>query len=220
VSRVPLPEWAGQKALAASVAELSKATATCRSLKYRLSVSRTACFVAASLALTMADRVAAEGAANSTGRLGTNVPSSTKAPIVGRVTKHFGYAIDKRYLPVLLPFLLRPGRDGVTLTDEGELMATFGIFKIATHLSNVTGAHITRNYRWWTAFGVRMSRVDDGLTFGTNHDGGVCIHFAKKVPSPLRRSGHSALTVTVADLEALTTVLGGDEKGSLSREPE
>jgi hypothetical protein len=128
------------------------------------------------------------------------------------VTEHFGYAIDKRYLPVLLPFLLRPGRDGVTLTDEGGLVATFGVFKVGTPLSNITGAHITRNYRWWTAFGVRTSRTDDGLTFGTNHDGGVCIHFAEKVPSTLRRSGHSALTVTVVDLEALTTALGGDEK--------
>ena len=128
------------------------------------------------------------------------------------MTKHFGYAIDKHYLPVLLPFLLRPARDGVTLTDEDGLVATFGIFKIATPLSNIAGAHITRNYRWWTACGVRMSRADDGLTFGTNHDGGVCIHFAEKVPSPLRRSGHSALTVTVADLEGLTTALGGDEE--------
>jgi hypothetical protein len=136
------------------------------------------------------------------------------------VSTRFGYAIDKRYLPVLLPFLLRPGRDGVTLTDEGELTATFGIFKIATDLSNVTGAHITRNYRWWTAFGVRMSRVDDGLTLGTNHNGGVCIHFAEKVPSPLRRSGHSALTVTVADLETLTMALGGDDNGPRSAEPE
>lgn len=136
------------------------------------------------------------------------------------VTKHFGYAIDKRYLPVLLPFLLRPGRDGVTLTDEGDVIATFGILKIATPLSNVTGAHITRNYRWWTAFGARMSRVDDGLTFGTNHNGGVCIHFAEKVPSPLRRSGHSALTVTVADLEGLTTALGVDENEGPLPEPE
>jgi hypothetical protein len=127
------------------------------------------------------------------------------------VTEHFGYAIDKRYLPVLLPFLLRPGKDGVTLDDEGALIATFGVFKIATHISNITGAHITRDYRWWTSFGVRMSRIDDGLTFGTNHDGGVCIHFAEKVPSPLRRSGHSALTVTVAGLEGLTKALGGAE---------
>ena len=127
------------------------------------------------------------------------------------VTERFGYAIDKRYLPVLLPFLLRPPRDGVTLTEQGALVATFGFFKISTPLSNVTGAHITRNYRWWTAFGVRMSRVDDGLTFGTNHDAGVCIHFAQRVPSPLRRSGHSALTVTVADLGGLTAALGGDK---------
>jgi hypothetical protein len=136
-----------------------------------------------------------------------------------RVTEFFGYAIDKRYLPVLLPFLLRPGRDGVTLTDGDGFVATFGVFKIATPLSNITGAHITRNYRWWTACGVRMSRVDDGLTFGTNHDGGVCIHFAEKVSSPLRRRGHSALTVTVADLQALSTALGGDENESISPQP-
>jgi hypothetical protein len=133
-------------------------------------------------------------------------------PIVGKVPEHFGYAIDKRYLPVVLPFLLRPARDGVTLTDEGSFVATFGLFKIATPRANISGAHITRHYRWWTAFGVRMSRADDGLTFGTNHDAGVCIHFANKVPSPLRRSGHSALTVTVADLEGLTMALGGDKE--------
>jgi hypothetical protein len=130
------------------------------------------------------------------------------------VSKHFGYAIDKRYLPVLLPFLLRPAKDGVELTDEGMFVATFGFFKIKTPLSNITGAHITRNYRWWTAVGVRMSRVDDGLTFGTNHDAGVCIHFGERVPSPLRRSGHSALTVTVTDLEGLTTALGGEIRNS------
>jgi hypothetical protein len=127
------------------------------------------------------------------------------------VTQHFRYAIDNRYLPVLLPFLLRPKKDGVTLTDEDVFVATFGLVKVTTPLSNITGAHITRHYRWWTAPGIRMSRVDDGLTFGTNHNGGVCIHFAEKVPSPLRRSGHSALTVTVADLEALTTALGEDK---------
>ncbi|HEY1650304.1 MAG TPA: hypothetical protein VGG09_00330 [Acidimicrobiales bacterium] len=126
------------------------------------------------------------------------------------MTTHFGYAIDKRYLPVLAPFLLRPAKDGVTLTDDDAFVATFGLFKITTPLANVAGAHITRHYRWWTACGVRMSRADDGLTFGTNHDAGVCVHFAEKVPSLLRRTGHSALTVTVADLEALITALGGD----------
>ena len=126
------------------------------------------------------------------------------------MTQHFAYAIDNRYLPLLLPFGLRRAKDGVTLTGDGSFVATFGFFKLATPLANISGAHITRNYRWWTAFGVRGPHVDDGLSFGTNHDGGVCIHFTEKVPSLLRRSGHSALTVTVADLEGLTTALGGD----------
>jgi hypothetical protein len=139
-------------------------------------------------------------------------PDMTATYSVVRMTT-FRYAIDARYLPVLLPFLLRPKKDGVTLTDEGTLVATFGLFKVATPLANVTGAHITRNYRWWTAWGVRMSQADDGLTFGTNRDAGVCIHFAQRVPSALRRGGHSALTVTVADVSGLTEALGGDVEG-------
>ena len=105
------------------------------------------------------------------------------------MSKRFAYAIDRRYLPLLVPFGLRGSKDGVTLTDEGSLLATFGFFTIKTPLANVSGAHITRNYRWWTAFGVRGSMADDGLSFGTNHNAGVCIHFTEKVPSPLRRSG-------------------------------
>jgi hypothetical protein len=122
-------------------------------------------------------------------------------------SRRFAYAIDKRYWPLLLPFGLRGSYDGVTLTDEGSFLATFGFVKVRTVLANVTEAHITRNYRWWTAFGVRASMADDGLSFGTNNRAGVCIHFAEKVPSPLRRGGHSALTVTVADLEGLTSAL-------------
>ena len=127
------------------------------------------------------------------------------------MAEHFGYDVDRRYLPVLLPFLVRPSKDGVTLTDGGSLIATFGLLQVVTPLSNVVGAHLTQNYRWWTAVGARLSRADDGLTFGTNSHAGVCIHFDQKVPSRLRRSGHSALTVTVADLQGLIAALGGDD---------
>ena len=48
------------------------------------------------------------------------------------MTEYFGDAIDKCYLPVLLPFALRPARDGVSLTDEASLVATFGFFKIVS----------------------------------------------------------------------------------------
>jgi hypothetical protein len=135
------------------------------------------------------------------------------------MSKRFAYAIDKRYLPFLVLFGLRASKDGVTLTDEGFLLATFGFVKIKTPLTNVTGAHTTRDYRWWTAFGVRGSMVDDGLSFGTNHNAGVCIHFGEKVPSPLRRSGHSALTATVADLDGLTSALEAEHGEASSAAP-
>jgi hypothetical protein len=119
----------------------------------------------------------------------------------------FGYSFDYKLVAFWGPFGVRPGKDGVTITDDGHLQAKFGLIKLDTALDNVDGAHITRGYRWWTAVGARASLKDDGLTFGTNADAGVCIHFREKVPSPLRRRGHSALTVTVEDLEGLTAAL-------------
>jgi hypothetical protein len=118
----------------------------------------------------------------------------------------FKYRVDKRYLPLLVPCGLRPARDGVTLT-ESSFIARLGIFKLETPLENIEDAHVTRDYRWWTAVGPRLSAVDDGLTFGTNKDAGVCVHFREKVPSLLKRSGHSALTVTVLDVEGLASAL-------------
>ena len=128
------------------------------------------------------------------------------------MTEFFPFALDIRLAPFWLPFGLRPGRDGVTVTDE-TFLATFGFLKLETPLGNIDEAHVTRDYRWWTAFGVRSSMADDGLSFGTNHEAGVCIHFAEKVPSRLSQRGHSALTVTVEDLEGLTRALGGDPDG-------
>jgi hypothetical protein len=119
----------------------------------------------------------------------------------------YRYSCDTRLIPFWGVFGVRPSRDGVTLGDDGRFRATFGLIKLETPLANIDGAHITRGYRWWTAVGARGSMKDDGLTFGTNADAGVCIHFRDKVPSPLRRSGHSALTVTVADLDGLTAAL-------------
>lgn len=118
----------------------------------------------------------------------------------------FKYRVDYRFAALWAPFGLRPWKDGVTVTD-GRLVVSYGFLRVETPLSNVSGAHITERYRWWTAIGARLSFVDDGLTFGTNRDAGVCVHFGEKVVSPLRRSGHSALTVTVADLDGLVAAL-------------
>jgi hypothetical protein len=107
----------------------------------------------------------------------------------------YRYAFDKRLVAFWGVFGVRPAKDGVTITNDGRLRATFGLLQLETPLDNVAGAHITRNYRWWTAAGARRSLKDDGLTFGTNANAGVC------------RSGHSALTVTVEDLQGLTDAL-------------
>jgi len=123
------------------------------------------------------------------------------------VTETFTYATDLRLVPFWGPFCVRPGKDGVTLTDDDRFVATFGLLRVETPLANVTGAHVTTGYRWWTAAGVRRSLADDGLTFGTNAAAGVCVHFAEKVPSRVSRAGHSALTVTVADPDALVAAI-------------
>jgi hypothetical protein len=130
------------------------------------------------------------------------------------VSQVFKYAVDMKLAPFWVPFGVRPSKDGVTLTDDGRFVATFGFLRLATPVDNIEEAHVTAGYRWWTAAGARRSLVDDGLTFGTNAAGGVCVHFHTKVPSALRRKGHSALTVTVADLEGLTAALAVTRNGS------
>jgi hypothetical protein len=129
----------------------------------------------------------------------------------------FPYAFDKRFVAIWGPFGVRRSKDGVTLTDDGRLVATFGFSSLETPLDNVDGAHITRSYHWWKAIGVRGSFEDDGLTFGTNTDGGVCVHFRDKVKGPMRRSW-SALTVTVADLDGLVAALNRTTGGAPTAE--
>jgi len=137
-----------------------------------------------------------------------NLASTDGHDDVEPASQFFPYAVDKRFFPFWLPFGVRPSKDGVTIADDGCLKATFGFLRLETYLQNVTGGHITRRYRWWTAVGPRASFADDGLTFGTNTNAGVCIHFRAKVPSLLNRKGHSALTVTIADLEGLVRAVG------------
>lgn len=119
----------------------------------------------------------------------------------------FPYDVDGRFAVALSLTGVRADHDGVTVTDE-DLLATFGFLRLRTPLANVEGAHITEGYRWWTAVGARLSLADDGLTFGTNHRRGVCVHFRKRVPRVIGFRPHSALTVTVADCEGLVERLG------------
>ena len=123
------------------------------------------------------------------------------------MSRVFLYDADWRLAPFWLPLGVNPHRDGVTITDDDRFVAKFGFIRVETPLTNIADAHVTQGYRWWTAAGARLSFADDGLTFGTNAKAGVCVHFRSKVPSPLRRAGHSAVTVTVLDLDGLVAAL-------------
>lgn len=117
----------------------------------------------------------------------------------------FPYRIDARYRPLLLPFRL-DADDGVTLSND-MFTATFGRKKVETPLSNITGAHATIDYAWFKAIGMRLSFVDDGLTFGTATHGGACVHFDEKIRRVIGPRDHSALTVTVDDLHGLVAAI-------------
>lgn len=119
------------------------------------------------------------------------------------MSEFFPYDFDKRFLPMWLGVGALPRRDGVTITDDDRLVATFGVLRVNTSLDNIADAHVTGPYRWWTAVGPRISFADDGLTFGTNPHTGLCIHFRNKIRRVIGFRDHSALTVTVADPHAL-----------------
>ncbi len=122
-------------------------------------------------------------------------------------TKHFPYRLDKRWTPLFLTLGLRK-KDGVTITDKGELIATFGFFKVHTTLDNIDHTEITGPHRWYTAVGLRLSLTDDGVTFGTNHQKGVSIVFKKKIPRVIGLRKHSMLWLSVADPEGLVKAIG------------
>ncbi len=123
------------------------------------------------------------------------------------MSEFFPYDFDKRFLPMWLGVGALPRRDGVTITDDDRLVATFGVLRVNTPLDNIADAHVTGPYRWWTAVGPRISFADDGLTFGTNPHAGLCIHFRNKIRRVIGLRDHSALTVTVADPHALAARL-------------
>jgi hypothetical protein len=127
------------------------------------------------------------------------------------VSEFFPYHFDRRLLPMSLGAGAMPWRDGVTITDDDRFVATFGFLRVDTPLDNISDAHVTGPYRWWTAVGPRLSFADDGLTFGTNPHAGLCVHFRDKIKRVIGFRAHSALTVTVADPHGLEARLLGRE---------
>ena len=121
--------------------------------------------------------------------------------------KYFPYRFDKRWKALFFALGV-DDKDGVTINSKGELIATFGRFKVKTTLDNIDHTLVTGPHRWYTAVGLRLSLTDDGLTFGTNHRKGLSIAFVEKIPKVVGFRKHSTLWVSVADPEGLAAAIG------------
>jgi hypothetical protein len=133
----------------------------------------------------------------------------TKMPL------RFAFRFDPRLRGMARLFGIRPETAFVEI--DGDLVARFGPWQVATPAENLGGATITGPYRTAKVAGpAHLSLADRGLTFGTSTDRGVCIRFRRPVRGidPLGIVRHPALTVTVEDCEGLVRAVEQAERGS------
>jgi hypothetical protein len=139
------------------------------------------------------------------------MPAEAPSPLG---TEHFEFRFDRWYRLAALPFGVTPSSAHVDVQTaaggEPVLLVRFGPWYVSTPVANVTGTCATGPYSHLKTLGpAHLSLVDQGLTFATNPDRGLCIRFRTAVQGlvPTSRIRHPALTVTVADPDALAGVL-------------
>jgi hypothetical protein len=121
----------------------------------------------------------------------------------------FNFAFAPRYRALSRPFGIKPENAWVEVS-ENALAVRFGPWHLSTPLENVSDAAVTGPYAVWkTAGPARLAITDRGLTFATNGVRGVRITFRQPVRGiePLGVIRHPELTVTVADVEALASLI-------------
>jgi len=126
-------------------------------------------------------------------------------------TRRFPYRFDNRWKALFLALGVDDS-DAVELTEDGRLLASFGRVRVETPIANIDHTEISGPHRWFTAVGLRLSFTDDGLTFGTNHEKGLCIAFVERIPKVIGFRDHSALWVSVADPEGLAAAIASAQR--------
>jgi hypothetical protein len=123
--------------------------------------------------------------------------------------RRFNFAFAPRYRALSRPFGIKPENAWVEVSEKA-LEVRFGPWRLSTPLENVSDAAVTGPYAVWkTAGPARLAITDRGLTFATNGVRGVRITFRQPVRGiePLGVIRHPELTVTVADVEALASLI-------------
>ncbi len=127
--------------------------------------------------------------------------------------RRFTFAFDRRYRPLLALAGVLPQTTWVGV-DAQYLTVGFGPWRLRTPRDNVVEARRTGPYRWWRVIGLHLSLADRGITFGTSTGAGVCVRFASPVSGVIGRwAHHPAVTVTVADPDALIDALNDPARG-------
>jgi hypothetical protein len=127
--------------------------------------------------------------------------------------QRFDFRFAPAYCIAARPFGITPERAWVQIDDE-HLLANYGPWRLRTTLANISRVAITGPYRFYrTAGPARLGITNGGLTFASNGERGVLLSFRKRVPAidPLGLIRHPELTVTVADVGGLVSLLGGDK---------
>lgn len=144
--------------------------------------------------------------------------ASSAAPLDG-AAQRFDFEWDPALTWAARMFGVSPNSAWVEI-ENGWLTAHFGPWLCRTPVDNVISAERTGPYQLWKVAGpAHLSLSDLGLTFATTAAAGVCIRFRRPVPGidPVGAIRHPSLTVTVADVDRLVGVLGGDHNEASTR---
>lgn len=123
-------------------------------------------------------------------------------------TQRFDFAFQAAYIPMLAAVGVTPMTAQVVLTED-RLVARYGPWLVSTPYGNITDVCVTGPYTAVKAIGARLSMTDQGLTFGTSTERGVCVSFAEPVRGldPLGVLRHPGLTLTVQDVDGFASAL-------------
>ena len=119
-------------------------------------------------------------------------------------TRH-EFAFAPSYRVPALVFGILPATAWVEV-DATHLRVRYGLWRLASALSNITSVSRTGGFTFLkTAGPPHLSFTDRGVSFATNGDDAVCVHFDRPVPGidPSGLIKHPGATLTVKDPQAL-----------------